>query len=61
MAAWIVQDMPSVTLKQLAERTGRDVSSLSAAAQRMQKKSRMMPVLLREKEELVAEITKYKA
>jgi REP element-mobilizing transposase RayT len=61
MAAWIVQDESSVTLKQLAERTGRDVSSLSAAAQRMQKRSRMMPELLREKEELIIEITKCKA
>jgi putative transposase len=61
MAAWIVQDVPSVTLKLLAERAGRDVSSLSAAAQRMQKQSRMMPVLLREKEALIAEITTCKA
>lgn len=61
MAAWIVQDVQTVTLKQLTERTGRDVSSLSAAAQRIQKRSRTMPELLREKEELIAEITKCKA
>jgi chromosomal replication initiation ATPase DnaA len=61
MAAWIVQDVPSVTLTELAERVGRDVSSLSAAAQRMQKQASPAPELFREKEELVEEITKCKA
>jgi chromosomal replication initiation ATPase DnaA len=45
MAAWIAQDVPSVTLRDLAEKTGRDVSSLSAAAQRMQKRSAAAPGL----------------
>ena len=61
MAAWIVQDVPSVTLRVLAERMGRDASSLSAAAQRMQKRSVTTPELLREKEELLKKITKCKA
>ncbi len=61
MAAWIVQDLPSVTLRELAERTGRDVSSLSAAARRMRNRSIAALELLREKEELLAKITKYKA
>lgn len=61
MAAWLVQDVLSVTLRALAERTARDVSSLSAAAQRMQKRSATAPELLREKMELLEQITKCKA
>lgn len=60
MAAWVVQDVPSVTLRELAERTGRDISSLSAAAQRLQKRSSAAPELQREKEELLDQISKYK-
>jgi len=39
MAAWVVQDMPTITLKQFAEKTVRDISSLSVAAQREPKGS----------------------
>lgn len=48
MAAWIVQDVPSVTLTELAERTGREVATLSAAALRLQKRSSAEPELSRE-------------
>ncbi len=61
MAAWIVQDLPSVTLRELAERTGRNVSSLSAAAQRLQKRSKGEPELLREKEGLREQIAQCNA
>jgi len=61
MAAWIVQEIPTITLKQLSEKTGRDISSLGASALRMQKRSHAIPELLREKEELFAEITRCKA
>lgn len=61
MAAWLVQDVPSVTLRELAERTARDVSSLSAAAQRLQKRSATAMELIREKKKLLEIITKYKA
>jgi len=59
MAAWVVQDIPILTLKQLAEKTGRDISSLSVAAQRVHKRSRTLPGLSLEKECLLAEIAKY--
>ncbi len=61
MAAWIVQDVPSVSLTDLARRMARDVSSLSAAAARMQKRSSSVPDVLHEKEEILQQITKYKA
>jgi putative transposase len=61
MAAWIVQDVPSVSLTDLATRMARDVSSLSAAAARMQKRSVSVHDLLHEKEELLQQITKCKA
>jgi REP element-mobilizing transposase RayT len=61
MAAWVVQDVPSVTLRELAARTGRDVSSLSAGAQRLQRRSTAELKLLLEKEELLSQITKCKA
>lgn len=60
MAAWIVQDVPSVTLTELAQRTGREVASLSAAALRLQKRSVAEPELLREKAILVEQILKCK-
>lgn len=58
MAAWVVQDIPIITLKQLADMAGRDISSLSVAAQRVHNRSRTSPELLREKECLLAEIAK---
>lgn len=58
MAAWIVQDLPSVTLTELAERTGREVATLSSAALRLQKRSSSEPELLREKEILLQQILK---
>jgi REP element-mobilizing transposase RayT len=61
MAAWIVQDIPSVTLRELAEKTGRDISSLSAAALRLRKSSVAAPELLREKGEVLDQITRSKA
>lgn len=61
MAAWIVQDVPSVTLTELAERTGREVASLSAAALRLQKRSSAEPELLREKAILVSQMLKCQA
>lgn len=61
LAAWLVQDVPSITLKELAARTGRDISSLSAAAQRMQKQASRSPDLLRKKEELRKDISTCKA
>ena len=61
MAAWIVQDVPAVTLTELAERTGRAVATLSAAALRFQKRSTAEPDLLREKAILVNQILKYQA
>jgi REP element-mobilizing transposase RayT len=61
MAAWVAQDVPTVTLRKLAEKLGRDISSLSASALRMQKRSVATPEFLREKEELLDQIAKYKA
>ena len=61
MAAWIVQDLPSCTLMELANRTGRDISSLSAAARRLHARSAWKKALVEEKEELLAQITRYKA
>lgn len=61
MAAWIVQDVASVTLTELAERTGREVATLSAAALRLQKRATAEPELLRIKAMLVSQILKCKA
>jgi REP-associated tyrosine transposase len=61
MAAWLVQDIPSVSLTGLTARMARDVSSLRAAAARMQKRSALDRGVVREKEELLSQITKCKA
>jgi len=61
MAAWIVQGLPSITLSALARRTERDVSSLSAAAWRLQLRAATEPELSREKDEVLGKITIYKA
>lgn len=61
MAAWIVQDIQSCSLKELGKRIGRDLSSLSAAAQRLHKRSVAEASLLREKSDLLTQITKCKA
>ena len=61
MAAWIVQDLPSCLLTELARRTGRDLSSLSAAARRLQMRSTSESSLLREKDEIFEQITRCKA
>jgi putative transposase len=61
MVAWIVQDLPSITLTELARRTGRDISSLSAMARRLEKRAESEESLLREKEEILRQITRYKA
>ncbi|UFS69296.1 transposase [Geomonas sp. RF6] len=63
MAAWIVQDLPSCTLTELARFTGRDVSTLSAAAQRLetQAKTKADSTVLTEKAEICSQITKCKA
>lgn len=58
MAAWIVQDLPSCSLTDLARCTGRDLSSLSAAAQRLHVRSAGESVLLEEKREILAKITR---
>ncbi len=61
MAAWIIQDSTSVTLTELICWTGRDLSSLSAMAQRIRKRSVMEIALLSEKEEILNQITICKA
>lgn len=61
MAAWIVQGLPSMTLTELAQRTGRDISSLSAMARRIEKRSVSQLSLLREKEEILRQTTRCKA
>lgn len=61
MVAWIVQDLPSITLTELANRTGRDISSLSAMARRLEKKAATQESLLREKEEILGQIIRCKA
>lgn len=61
MAAWIVQDSASATLTELSRRTGRDLSSLSAMALRMQRRSAMETSLLSEKVEILDQITICKA
>lgn len=64
MAAWVVQDILSCTLTELARCTGRDLSSLSAAAQRLHVRSVGESSLLVEKRELlvqISKITRYKA
>jgi REP element-mobilizing transposase RayT len=61
MAAWIVQDLPSCSLTELSRCTGRDLSSLSAAAQRLHVRSVGDVSLLEEKNRIVAEIAIYKA
>ena len=58
MAAWVVQDILSCTLTALARCTGRDLSSLSAAAQRLQVRSVGESSLLEEKREILAQVTK---
>lgn len=61
MAAWIVQDLPSCSLTELGQRTGRDLSSLSAASRRLHARSAREVELLREKEEIFAKIPRCKA
>ena len=61
MAAWVVQDIPSCTLTDLARCTGRDLSSLSAAAQRLHVRSAGESSLLEERCWILAEITRCKA
>jgi hypothetical protein len=61
VAAWVVQDLPSCSLTELARHCGRDISSLSAAAQRLHTLSVHEPSLLREKGEILEQITRYKA
>jgi len=56
MAAWVVQDISSCTLTELARCTGRDLSSLSAAAQRLHVRSVGESSLLVEKGEILAQI-----
>lgn len=56
MAAWIVQDIPSVRLGELAEKTGRDISTLSSAALRLRKGSTADSGLQHSKAELLDEI-----
>ncbi|ACM19499.1 transposase, Y1_Tnp domain-containing [Geotalea daltonii FRC-32] len=56
MAAWIVQDVSSCSLTDLGCRVSRDISSLSAAANRLQLRSTSEKALMREKEELWAKM-----
>ena len=56
MAAWIVQDVPSLSLAELSCRMGRDISTLSSAIGRLRVKSVQEPGLLKEREEIMAKI-----
>lgn len=56
MAAWLVQDLSSLSLTELSRRSGRDISSLSAGAGRLRARVAAEPVLFQEKEELMAQI-----
>lgn len=56
MAAWIIQGLPSTTLTELARTTGRDLSSLSALARRLELRSRSQKELRKEREEILAKI-----
>lgn len=53
MAAWIVQDLTSCSLTELGRRTGRDISTLSAIAARLQARTAFETGLLREKAEIM--------
>ena len=59
MAAWIVQDLPSYTLTELARMTGRDLSSLSAMVQRLYARSAHDSTLLSDKGMILEKMTRY--
>lgn len=61
MAAWIVQEMPSCSLTELGHMTGRDISSLSAVARRMQLRAGVDDALCQERDEVLRQMSICKA